>query len=127
MSVWGYENFDSDYALDMLGVWIQKIVDVIRETFTHESHDTVYGRHGDSHIVANVDIIVTLCQHYKIYPDLELDEVIKWKQDYLKTYDTVISYTDADSIAFAKKRREVIVKTFDLLHSIVSELHSDEL
>jgi hypothetical protein len=128
MGIWGPGNFEADDALNMLSLWIRKMIDEIRKTYTSESVDRFYDGDGDSHIIANIDIIVTLCRHYHTYPDLDLEEVETWKQQYLQTYDRIMgnlrSSHDED-IEFRRIRRENIVKTFDDLRSIVFELHNN--
>ena len=129
MGIWGDGNFDDDSALNMLAVWQQKMINTIRETFTNDSDDsgdTIYERHGDSHIVANVDILTTLYEHYGTCPDLELEEVSKWKQDYINTYDRYcIRFTRLEDKEGLKKRREVVENTFDKLYALVKNFHED--
>ena len=125
MGTWGNGNFESDDALDMLSEWIGQIISKIREVFTYDSKDTFYDLYGDSGIVANVDILGTLFDHYGIYPDLEIEEVARWKKDYLATYDRITSeYVDSASVESAKKRRAVIEATFDRLESVLKSIVS---
>jgi hypothetical protein len=123
----GYETFASDRAHDMLAVWINKIIDHIRDTFTLDSEDRPYDGYGDAHIVANVDILITLCEHYNFFPDLESKEISKWKRDYLNTYDRFMSrFTRPIDIDELTQRRAVIATTFDRFQKIVNELHEEE-
>ncbi len=122
MGTWGYGNFESDGALDILGMWRIKIIDQIRDGFNYEDKRSIH-RHGEAQIVANVDILRTLCEKYKSCGDLEVNEVSKWKREYLDAFDYVTgNFKDPDDIEFAKKRREVIEETFDMLYKILKEV-----
>jgi hypothetical protein len=117
----GSGNFDSDYAYDTLHLLLKRIADEIREAFTLDSEKSLYEFSGDC-IMANIDIFLTLCEHYEAnpYPIVSLDEISKWKEDYLATFDRTIHLygVEAESI---KKRRAVIVETFDKLYAYVKE------
>jgi hypothetical protein len=122
MGTWGYGNFESDGALDILGMWIIKIIGQIRDGFNYGDKQSIH-RHGEAQIVANVDILKTLCEKYKSYGDLEMDEVSKWKREYLDAFDYVTgNFKDPDDIEFAKKRREVIEETFDMFYNTLKEI-----
>lgn len=127
MGSWGYGNFDSDGALNMLAMWMNKIIGNIRETFALDSEDSLYERHGENHIVANVDILTTLCEHYNTFPDLELEEISKWKQDYLNTYDHLSRHvTRLDDKVDLKQRREIIADTFDRFYRFANQFYEEE-
>jgi hypothetical protein len=123
MGIWGYNNFESDGALDVFGNMINQIADKIREVFTYESDGTFYRGYGDSHIIANIDILGTLYEQYKIYHDLRIEEVIKWKENYLDTFDRITKNdVEQEGVEFNEKRREVIKVTFDRLINIMKEI-----
>ncbi len=90
MSSIGPRNFDSDTAYDVLYTLFEGIINEIRQTFTLDSEESLYGDRGEE-VMANIDIILTLCNHYEAHPTLtELDEITKWKNDYLNTFDRTI-------------------------------------
>ena len=126
MGTWGDGNFESDVALDMLAVWRRKIIDTIREAFTLPSEDRPYDGQGDSHIVANVDILATLCEHYSECPNLGLEEISEWKQNYLHTYAVFTQrFTRIEDRDSFKKRLEIVEATFDRLYQVVKNLCED--
>jgi hypothetical protein len=125
MSSDGPGNFDSDTAYDTLGFLLDNIADEIRQTFKLDSEKSLYGDLGEGRIMANIDIVLTLCDHYKAHPSLDdPDEIIKWKQDYLNTFDRTIEYY-RPSPGFTEKRRKVIGETFDKLYQLVKEMNED--
>jgi hypothetical protein len=133
--MWEYENFASDTARDALGFVIRKIVEDIRDVFTRDSESNIYGQGGDEQIAAYVDILGTLCDHYRYHPDLtiSIDEIQQWKDKLISTYDRILPpviakddpYTDLDDLEYTKKRREVIVQTFDRFIAIIQKLAQD--
>jgi hypothetical protein len=121
MGDWGPGNFESDSALDMLAFWIKVLVNKIEETFEKDLPGTVYSGSGDSGIVANIDIILTLCKTYDMYPQIEPEQLARWKQEYIATYDNFIGYATGKFplSEFASQRRAIIVNTFDQLYELV--------
>jgi hypothetical protein len=124
MGIWGTGNFERDDALDVLVELYDHIIEEIRTTFAEESEETLYDDRGEDHIVANVDIINTLAQHYKCRPILETEDVIRWKQDYLSTFDRTI-HEYSSSTDYIQKRRDTVVATFDRLYQIITGRWSD--
>ncbi len=116
MGVWESGVFESDYALDVLGTWIQRIISEITEAFKNLTEDNF----DEDEILANVDILATLFDHYKIYPDLEMKEVERWKSEYLSLYDNISQ--DPDDVEYVNKRREMVTTTFDKLHHTLDEV-----
>lgn len=123
MGVWGNNNFDSDSAMNLLCKWINLIISEIRETYLYEK-EGIYSGRGDDQIVVNVDILGTLYDHYRLYPDLELSEVEKWKREYLETFDAVSSsYTKSESIdENTIQRRQIVEATFDRLLKVLADI-----
>ncbi|MEQ8676921.1 MAG: hypothetical protein RLP44_26250 [Aggregatilineales bacterium] len=129
MGVWGYKNFEADDSLNVLCSWVNRIIDEIRQTYKIDNEKSLYGNCGDAKIVANVDILGTLYEKYELYHDLQLSEVIRWKQDYLETFDRILSSYPSEPSEFANKRRIVVEDTFDRLCKIlqeISDLNEDE-
>lgn len=122
MGIWGHNNFESDLALDVLGSLIQRIIYEIEETFTNESSDSVYGSGGEDIIMANLDILGTLLEHYHIHPDIKKEKIIDWKQNFLGTYDRITENPEGDDIEFVNERRKIIEATFDRLIDIMSQI-----
>lgn len=121
MAITGPGNFDSDAAHDVLAFLLEDIVKTIRETFTYDTENSLYGDVGEAFIMANIDLILTLCNHYKQHPTLwQLDEVREWKTNYLKTFDKTIHLYNPSS-GYVEKRRKVIAETFDKLYDLVVE------
>jgi hypothetical protein len=125
MGIWGYGNFERDDSLNVLGDLFEHIIQDIRETFSADSEKSLYDDFGESHIVANIDILITLFQHYRSYPSMNLEEIAKWKQDYLSTYDRTI-HEYSDSIEYINQRRQVIIDTFDQLYRIIRDEWGDD-
>jgi len=126
MGVWGHGNFDSDDTLNVLSGWINQVIQRIREVYSYEKKDLYTGR-GEADIVANVDILGTLYDKYRIYPDLELAEVADWKREYLDTFDFVsANYNQSEAIEGAKLRRPIIEATFDRLYGILTEIIQED-
>ena len=120
MSVWGTGNFERDDALNTLDFLINDIVQEIKETFTFDTSDSLYDDLGEGTIVANIDIVCTLCKHYGAYVPLEANVVEKWKDDFLDAFDrTVETYNPNGD--YYPLRRKIIADTFDVLIDIVRE------
>jgi hypothetical protein len=125
MGVWGYGNFESDDAMNVLFAWINKIIGQIQEVFSDES-ENVY-REGDAKIVANIDILITLIEKYELYIDLFLTEVIEWKVNYLNAYDEAAKRRVLpEGIEFAKQRRIVVVETFDKFIEMITKMVNEK-
>jgi len=126
MGTWGYKNFECDEAYDELGYLLQHIVSNIHEGFQKDKTDSMYGDQGDSKIIANIDILCTLCEHYSTGPEIDLSKAEEWRHDYLATYDSVfVPYAQSKSPEYVKKRRKEIVETFDRLYKILENLLDD--
>ncbi len=116
MSIWGVGNMERDDALNVLDGWCISIIDEIRKTFNQDRLTTLYGDAGESRIIGNIDILITLISHYRTYPNLSLEEIDKWHEDYLDTFDRTIGLYNPEP-GFVTWRREFIIKTFDRLHN----------
>jgi hypothetical protein len=126
MGTWGTGNFESDSALDVLALRMNAMIERVREVFSYTSLNSLYDAYGESDIIANVDILGTLFESYRIYPDLELQEVRQWKADYLDTYDRVIKiYANAEPMDFIAERREVVSATFDRVLAVMQDIIQD--
>ena len=124
MGVWGPGNFERDDALNVLGWWYQNLVDDIRQTFNRDHQQTLYEDYGESRIVANIDILIILVEHYESYPNLQPDEVMQWKQNYLESFErTIHSYIPASG--FVEERRKIIETTFDKLKTITEQMFDE--
>ncbi len=124
MGIWGEGNFDSDQAYNTLGHLFQHIVSQIRVCFTFDSQESLYDDLGERQIMANIDILCTLCEHYETVLDLKLEEATKWKKDYLDTFDrTIDEYRPKPG--FKEGRREVIAATFDRLSNNLVKFDED--
>ena len=76
--------------------------------------------------MAGVDVLGTLFDHYRVYPEITLEEVSKWKRDYLDTFDRFAQqFEDLEGKTYYQNRREVIVATFDRLHNVMKEIIQD--
>ena len=111
----------------VLGANLAAHVEAIRKAFDYDSQVTVYDNQGDAEIIARVNILAALSEHYKTAPDIEPDEISRWKQKYLETFDRLaVSPTPVELYAdYINSRREVINSTFDRLYNeVVSFLES---
>lgn len=124
MSTWDIDNFDSDSALNCLDELIQQRINQIRHTFTLDSQNSLYGDYGEGRIVANIDILITLCSHYEHLPSLKSKEIADWKENYLQTYDKTIQHYRMDW-EYIPKRRAVIEATFDNFEKLVKSFEND--
>jgi hypothetical protein len=120
----GYENFESDAALNTLEGRVFEIEKAIKKTFTLDSEESLYDSWSETHIVANVNIILALCKRYHIYPTIKLAQAKKWRAEYLNTYDGLFGALE-DKDKFIENRRNVIEKTFDELISLVTKINID--
>lgn len=125
MGVWGDGNFERDDALNMLDGRYAQLLEDIRKTFQRKHETTLYEDTGESGIVANIDILTTLFEHYQSTPPgLALEEIAQWKQDYLDTFDrTIQEYLSAPG--FAERRRKTVEATFDRLYTLLKEWFED--
>lgn len=124
MSIWGTENFERDDALNVVDSWIRSIITQIQETFLRDHETSLYYDFGESRIVGNIDILATMLEHYRIDPDIELEEIAQWKTDYLDTFDRTIHRYEAEP-EYVTERRLKIEETFARLYKIVNEIYSE--
>ena len=118
MSRWGYQNFESDTSLDVLGSWLEKICDEIDEIFAEdETLSSFFYDVAEAGVVSNVELLCVLSETYKTYPELEIEKLENWRSKFLKLFDE----TDFVNKDFIEKRRKIIVDTFDRLKKILEE------
>lgn len=122
--IWGAKNFERDDALNVLDWWYMMIIEDIKKTFKRENQGTLYEDYGESRIIANIDILLTLMKHYGVLPNLTPEEVIHWKENYLQTFDRTINKYDPVE-GYVEERKQVIAETFDSLHALIKELLDD--
>ena len=115
-------NFGGSAADDVLTLLLEQIVSEIRSTFKLDSEKSIYADKGEGSIMGNIDILITLCEHYQVHTTINKpEEVEKWKADYLATFDRNIGeYGIVPQSIVA--RRKVIVETFDRLYDLVDEM-----
>lgn len=125
MGTWGSGIFEDDSALDQLSLVIRYCIEEIRKCFDQDHEPDELIRDGNGGILANVDIICTLCRHYHTFPDLEISEVESWQEKYLQAYDQVLS-SDLETTDRSKRHiathRAIIVATFYQLLRIIDAL-----
>ena len=129
MGTWGSGIFEDDAALDQLALVIKYCIAKIRTCFDeHKEPDTLI-RRGHAEVLANVDIICTLCRQYGTFPNLEVSEVETWQKKYLEAYDTLLPVSE-DTIERDKRHisihRAIIVATFYQLLRLVDELWGED-
>ena len=80
-----------------------------------------YERYGEAKLMPAVDITITIWEKYGVgVGELEVEEVIEWRNQYLKIFDLVIDqYTPKQD--YKLERRNVIVQTFNRLEELVKE------
>jgi hypothetical protein len=113
-------NFGSSRSLDTLANLLEYIIKQIRELFGKDTRESIYEDSGED-IIAYVDILLTLYQHYKVHPQLfDLDEVVRWKTDFLQVFDQHI-----DKYGIRQEdiviRRRIVSDTFNRLYEYVEE------
>lgn len=124
MGAWGVGNFETDQALDELNITISFLIERIRVTFTLATEIELYSGKGESSIVANIELVVHLCRHYNTFPDLELEEPVTWRDNYMNAYDNVFERrAKLENIdqEYIRMRREVVENTFSLLIELINE------
>ncbi|MAU10497.1 MAG: hypothetical protein CL607_11790 [Anaerolineaceae bacterium] len=120
MGAWGYDNFECDSAYDALALLLDHLIDKIKTSFKHDTDKLLDGE-GEGQIIANIDILLTLCTHYEAYPDLMAIQVQEWKKDYLAAFDYDMNERNATESDYAVNRRAVIAGTFDKLYTLAQE------
>lgn len=124
MASWGPSNFDSDSALDKLAKWCEFLLKEVEEFYSQsgEIDDLSFLRKADGNIIPNVDIVVTLCEHYEsYYIGVSSDLVKSWKDIYLRIHDRVFDaskYPSNVDLSEACQRRCIVEDTFDRLYEI---------
>lgn len=121
MGAWGYENFEHDDAYDILGLWLTAIVNQIEESFNGQTKETLLHRKGNGYIIANVDIILSLCEKYNTYPEVSLQLVEEWKTKCIESFDHDMKSRDSQNSDYAKNRRPIIIAIFDKLIDTLKE------
>jgi hypothetical protein len=124
MGAWGTDNFERDDALNVLDWWYEKIIDDIKKTFDRDNQTTLFEDYGESRIVANLDILITLVERYQSLPNIQLQQITQWKQDYLQAFDrTIENYLSVEG--FVEERRKIVEGTFDKLYTLVQQILED--
>jgi hypothetical protein len=120
MATWGEGNFDNDLSQAYLEDLIKELVFTIRRYLDDEDGPGLFNplREGDAKVMPSVDLVILLCEHYEVSPYLMEADVSEWQTAYLEQYDLFID-SARPSAEYKKKRREVIVATFERLMAVV--------
>jgi hypothetical protein len=123
MSAWGQDIFENDSAYGELALLLEHIVSNIRQGFTQDAEEWIYGEGdaGEAQIMANIDILYTLCRHYATCPDVELSEVEMWQRQYLATFDRITEQRGTASSDHTPERRRYIKAAFDRLYDLIED------
>jgi hypothetical protein len=116
MSIWGVDNFDSDFAGDYLGEIVHKIIETIKDCLHKPDRDAYIC--GEARLMPGVDILVTLAKAYprEVISILEDEPVAEWRRQYLRIFDEQSdNWLDDEK----PERRAVIDETFSKLQSII--------
>ena len=108
---------------------IKHCIEKIRKCFDEHNQGADLIRYGHAEILANVDIVYTLCRHYYTFPDLEVDEVESWQKKYLEAYDALLPIQEMTSEKQKQHiltHRAIVVATFYHLLRTVNELWGEE-
>ncbi len=125
MGTWGPGNFENDesrdYLYELIGQLIERIETCLSSLAHPSERDAFTGSLdcGEELLMPNIDIICLLCEHYRTSPGIELEQVIRWRDQYLAAYDEHIDAYGAKP-EYKRKRRQVIVETFEKLQGIVT-------
>jgi hypothetical protein len=74
---------------------------------------------GEEVLMPSVDIICLLCEHYEEPLNIEMEQVIQWRDQHLAAYDRHID-DHGPKPEYKRERRQVIVETFEKLQGIVT-------
>jgi Domain of unknown function (DUF4259) len=135
MGTWGPGNFENDTAADHLMDLCRPLLGEIEEAM--EEPVSLQPDQDDADIVmANLEVIACLSEHLGRYEHSKLgkilypcvlpfpEKVAKWKQGYLALWDGYIDELEP-APDYKKKRREVIVETFDRLERLARAQQKD--
>jgi hypothetical protein len=111
MGAWNVGVYDNDHALDLLSIEVGSLVESLEEVLAIENlaFDDLEGP------LIYVDLLGMIAKVATV--DLARSRVTAWKATYLAAFDDTIG----EVTAYVKKRRRVIVKTFDALASCLED------
>lgn len=127
MGTWGPGNLDSDNAMEFLDLTLLDLVRTVRTCIASErlkTADWFFERFGETQLMPAIDVLLTLVEHYKADPSLDIEEVKGWKMTYLNIFDQVIDQFTPKT-EYKAKRRQIIVDTFERLENLVQELNEE--
>jgi hypothetical protein len=125
MGTWGAGNFESDESLSYLDELIAQLVERIETCLSSLEHPSERDEFsgsldcGEERLMPSVDIICLLCEHYEEPPNIEIDQVIRWRDQYLAACDEHID-DYGPKPEYKRERRQVIIETFEKLQGIVT-------
>ncbi len=128
MGTWGHGNFENDTAAEYLVEFCQPLLEQIRKAVADPK--SLEPDECDSDIMmANIEILVVMGENIGRttediigdslfpFPYPVVEEIEQWKSAYLQVWDYYIdSLTPSPN--YRKKRRELIVNTFDRLSKV---------
>jgi hypothetical protein len=133
MGTWGPGNFENDCAADHLlefcGPLLKQVEEAMKDPSAIEPDE-----YDASVVMANLEIIACLSEHLGRYERGAIQDflypcvlpppgvVAGWRGQYLKVWDGGIDGLDPDP-DYKKKRREVIIETFDRVERLARERH----
>jgi hypothetical protein len=105
MGAWGPGIFENDHALDLLGIEIDNLTQSIEAVLETEglAFDDLEGPLIYVHLLARIGEESEL--------GIERDVITGWRTKYLTAFDSTIE----GKPDYIKKRREIIIRTFDRL------------
>ncbi len=116
MGTWDAGVYQNDHALDLLSIEVASLVESIEETLAIEdlAFDDIEGPLIYVHLLGRIANEASV--------DISRSQVAGWKATYLTAFDDTIG----DRTAYVKKRRAVIVKTFDALTKRLDDDDDDD-
>jgi hypothetical protein len=121
MGTWGAGNFDSDDACEFMDETLRKFHKIIEDCLLPENFESFFlEAFGEYTLMPAIDVIITLCEHYDISPQLEVEKIKGWKELYLRVYDETVD-TFGPKADWKINRRKVIEVTFNKLEALAKE------
>lgn len=115
MGTWGSGNFESDAALDHLSAVVGRLVEEVAEAMAGDPVGIEPDEYWGVAVPCQLELLHVLAQAGHADGELPKAEVIEgWKETFMAVWERTIDGLEPKP-EYKKKRREVLIRTFDQL------------
>ncbi|MFD8696134.1 DUF4259 domain-containing protein [Kitasatospora purpeofusca] len=126
MGTWGNGNFESDTALDHLSAVVGRLVEEVTEAMAGDPVGLEPDEYWGVAVPCQLELLHALAQSGHAGGELPKAEVVEgWKETFMAVWERTIDGLEPKP-EYKRKRREVLIRTFDQLAADARRMDVDE-